>query len=293
VPYVVEAAAVEAVLVYPGIEVTCSDNAQCLVLFDPTAPSDVWNYLLGKLDGVTVAPRNDAKTAPTDVAEITVRELFDSIANDGRLRDVCVILPHFSDPGAHRHLNEEGHKDRFAKLECDGIYIEKPYHDLDPVTRQKAYGKIQEWGRRRKGFIATGDNRSANFDRLGQHECWIKIGENSSEALRQALLADEARITYAPPATPRAHAGGSLDGGQSRKTNLNPVAANIQQGTILSREWKGRMHRVAVLASGFVWNGKTYPSLSKVAFEITGTRWNGPRFFGLRDKVAAGSGARS
>ena len=44
------------------------------------------------------------------------------------------------------------------------------------------------------------------------------------------------------------------------------------------------MHRVAVLADGFAWNGKTYRSLSKVAQAITGTRWNGPRFFGLRDK---------
>ena len=45
-----------------------------------------------------------------------------------------------------------------------------------------------------------------------------------------------------------------------------------------------QMQRVAVLADGFAWNGKTYPSLSKVAFAITGTRWNGPKFFGLRDK---------
>ena len=37
------------------------------------------------------------------------------------------------------------------------------------------------------------------------------------------------------------------------------------------------------MAAGFAWNGKTYDSLSKVAFAITGTRWNGPRFFGLRD----------
>ena len=46
---------------------------------------------------------------------------------------------------------------------------------------------------------------------------------------------------------------------------------------MFGREWNGRMHRVAVLADGFAWNGKTYPSLSKVAFEITGTRWNGPK----------------
>ena len=53
---------------------------------------------------------------------------------------------------------------------------------------------------------------------------------------------------------------------------------------MLAREWNGRMHRVAVLADGFAWNGKTYPSLSKIALAITGTRWNGPRFFGLRDQ---------
>jgi hypothetical protein len=39
-----------------------------------------------------------------------------------------------------------------------------------------------------------------------------------------------------------------------------------------------------VLADGFAWSGQTYDSLSKVAFAITGTKWNGPRFFGLRDK---------
>ena len=39
-----------------------------------------------------------------------------------------------------------------------------------------------------------------------------------------------------------------------------------------------------VMPDGFAWNGHTYDSLSKVAFAITGTKWNGPRFFGLRDK---------
>ena len=61
---------------------------------------------------------------------------------------------------------------------------------------------------------------------------------------------------------------------------------DLKPGTVLGREWKGQMQRVAVLADGFAWNGKTYPSLSKVAFVITGTHWNGPRFFGLRDKLS-------
>ena len=44
-----------------------------------------------------------------------------------------------------------------------------------------------------------------------------------------------------------------------------------------------KSQRVMVTANGFAWNGQTYDSLSKVAFAITGTKWNGPRFFGLRD----------
>ena len=74
------------------------------------------------------------------------------------------------------------------------------------------------------------------------------------------------------------------DANRNGGVRLKRVITTLQQGTILSREWNGRTERVAVLAGGFAWNGKTYPSLSKVAFAITGTRWNGPRFFGLRDR---------
>jgi hypothetical protein len=70
---------------------------------------------------------------------------------------------------------------------------------------------------------------------------------------------------------------------------LRQRTKDIRAGTMLSREWKGRIQRVAVLADGFAWNGKTYPSLSQVALAITGTRWNGPRFFGLRDKPSKGT----
>jgi hypothetical protein len=56
----------------------------------------------------------------------------------------------------------------------------------------------------------------------------------------------------------------------------------LQPGTALVREWNGRSQRVIVLDEGFAWNGTTYRSLTEVTFAITGTRWSGPRFFGLR-----------
>lgn len=67
-----------------------------------------------------------------------------------------------------------------------------------------------------------------------------------------------------------------------------PDRTSIRPGTLLVREWEGTSQRVMVLADGYAWNGAIYRSLSQVARAITGTRWNGPRFFGLRDKEGRG-----
>jgi Protein of unknown function (DUF2924) len=69
--------------------------------------------------------------------------------------------------------------------------------------------------------------------------------------------------------------------------DLNQSRTELKPGTLLTREWEGHLQQVMVVVDGFSWNGKTYPSLSKLAFAITGSRWNGPRFFGLRDKLAS------
>src|SRR6266446_4844577 len=70
----------------------------------------------------------------------------------------------------------------------------------------------------------------------------------------------------------------------ARLVSLDQKRTELTPGTVLVREWDQRSQRVMVMSDGFAWNGKTYDSLSKVAFAITGTKWNGPRFFGLRDK---------
>jgi hypothetical protein len=67
-------------------------------------------------------------------------------------------------------------------------------------------------------------------------------------------------------------------------TSFDQKRSKLTPGTVLVREWDRQSQRVMVLADGFAWNGQTFDSLSKVAFAITGTKWNGPRFFGLRDK---------
>jgi len=56
----------------------------------------------------------------------------------------------------------------------------------------------------------------------------------------------------------------------------------LRSGTVLVREYQGERHTVTVVPGGYVWRDATYASLSAIACNITGTAWNGPRFFGLR-----------
>jgi hypothetical protein len=65
-----------------------------------------------------------------------------------------------------------------------------------------------------------------------------------------------------------------------------PSAQLIKPGTRLVREWKGKPHSVTVTEGGFTYDGRAYRSLSQIAREITGARWSGPAFFGLRKPPA-------
>ena len=68
------------------------------------------------------------------------------------------------------------------------------------------------------------------------------------------------------------------------------IPRRIKPGSELVRTWNRRTYRVRVLDKGFAYGGKTFASLSEIATAITGTRWNGPRFFGLRSAGAADGG---
>jgi hypothetical protein len=86
-----------------------------------------------------------------------------------------------------------------------------------------------------------------------------------------------------------------LDGGRSKhRSNAMrsdeaadapkaPTSPLPRTGTILVREWRGTTHQVTIVGDGFFWNGQTHQSLSSIARAITGTHWNGPRFFGMRE----------
>lgn len=76
--------------------------------------------------------------------------------------------------------------------------------------------------------------------------------------------------------------GEQLDGGDRTKSRIRADLMPIV-GTRLIREWQGVEHLVTVTSEGFDWQGRPYKSLSAIARAITGTRWNGWVFFGLKN----------
>ena len=119
---------------------------------------------------------------------------------------------------------------------------------------------------------------------------WRDLFESEAPAFNRRYL--ESRLAYRiqelaygglkPETVKRLEAlGEQLDGGKVaiRKTRADerPLA-----GTCLIRQWQGAEHTVTVMTDGFEWQGRPYKSLSAIARAITGTRWNGPLFFGLR-----------
>ena len=77
--------------------------------------------------------------------------------------------------------------------------------------------------------------------------------------------------------------GEELDGGDRKKSRVRADTMPIA-GTRLIREWQGVEHVVTVTSDGFEWQGRPYRSLSAIARAITGTRWNGWVFFGLKNR---------
>lgn len=105
------------------------------------------------------------------------------------------------------------------------------------------------------------------LDRLGADAQKVRLAQANGMDIAGANPAEDQEEGAAAPA--RAEA---------------PAPFSVKPGTLLSREWQGRMETVMALEEGYAWNGKAHASLSAVAFAITGTKWNGHRFFGLRDR---------
>lgn len=132
------------------------------------------------------------------------------------------------------------------------------------------------------------DSRSGNKDYLYRRVAWRlqanAEGDLSERARRRALeIANDADLRVRAPKNllgTEAHRRTTVTAINGARDSPLPIA-----GTLLTREFKGNVHVVKVLDEGFEFEGRPYKSLSKIATEIAGVRWNGFTFFGLDREV--------
>jgi hypothetical protein len=101
------------------------------------------------------------------------------------------------------------------------------------------------------------------------------IAQRIQERVYGGLSKDSSRLLKQLMKTARSKPNGKLE-----------LPRRIKAGSELVRTWRGTTYRVKVTTEGFAFGGGTYMNLSEIACKITGTRWNGPRFFGLRSSTA-------
>ncbi|MBS3950847.1 MAG: AAA family ATPase [Peptococcaceae bacterium] len=189
-------------ILYPGLEVTCEDSAQCILLFDATVPYELLDRVRSKLNLPHDCQPLDFKHPKVGVLHVKIEKLQELLAEDGALKDRFIILPNIT-PSGHKTILRTGFQHRYAKLPQVGGYMDAvDACALKPRELAILSGKDPEWGSRRMAFVNTSDARS--FDEIGSYCTWVKVGDNSAEALRQAFLAPESRLSLTTPQLPYA-----------------------------------------------------------------------------------------
>lgn len=125
--------------------------------------------------------------------------------------------------------------------------------------------------------------------RAAWRECWRKPAPAiGPDLLRRGIAWKlQSRVRGHVPTSTRKDIALALDRLRRGDTVVFERSASLRPGTRLVREWGGKSHHVIVLEAGYEHEGRRYTSLTQIASAITGTRWSGPMFFGLKKRRAA------
>ena len=189
-------------VVLPGMELTLAVPCQAILLFDADMEVDRLEGLYPLL-GVTPVPYHQAVHA--QAIRLDAINSFDALCSpldrNGSFRGRYIILPNVTDKG-HATLMRESFTTAYKTMPCVGGYLDKPVAALDVGTRKILDGEVAAWGFKQLGLFQTSDNRTGEFTDLGKHSTWVKWARPTAEALRQACLARDTRISHTQPATP-------------------------------------------------------------------------------------------
>ena len=194
----------DKLIVFPGIELTLSNPpCQALLILDSNFPEDQLIRVLHKLalEPNPVEEPSTKKTTPIPSDVINgLSDLHIKLDTIDILKGKYIILPHTS--RGHKGLLRRDFYEHYIKMPCVGGYIDGSIPD-DQGLKNIIGGKDRNYGFKSIAIFQTSDNRKESFEDLGTSTTWVKWATPTAEALRQASLAKESRLSQVEPSLPQ------------------------------------------------------------------------------------------
>lgn len=190
------------IAVFPGMELTLAVPCQALLILDAEFPATMLPtiYTALAIQATDHAKPQCPQAQPLNPITL-LSQLHQRLDEHSHLRGRYIILPHLSD-GGHKTLLRSQFQAKYIEMPCVGGYLDGSFDKLGEGARKITDGKDRNYGFKKVGVFQTSDNRKADFTNLGVHSTWVKWATPTAEALRQACLARETRISHTPPLLP-------------------------------------------------------------------------------------------
>ena len=229
------------ITIFPGIELTLANPAsQCLLIFDAGFSDANLDYVINFL-GIT--PTNEFEKSTVETERISQAIINDLVHLHKKLDELAycrghyIILPHVGKDGQDSILRR-GFQEHYRKMPCVGGYVDKA---ISPESgyQNKINGGDVHYGNKSIAVISTSDNRFEDGREFGQHSTWIKWAEPTAEAIRQACLAKESRISQTEPELPQIYIK-SIDVTTSKFLGTFNIDFNKQYNALIGGRGTGK-----------------------------------------------------
>ena len=226
-------------VVYPGIELTLAVPCQAILILDADFEENRFEAVLTAL-AITPAPATEAKTSQTERLENvhSLKALKEKLDEHPWLRDRYIVFPNVSGEGKSSLLRS-GMAAKYKEMPFVGGYVDGSLSKLKEGSLSILGGRDKAWGNKRLACIQTSDSRREDHEKLGEHTSWIKWAKPTAEALRQACLAQESRISHDDPELP-AVAISSISVSNSRFLGPVDLVFNRQYNALIGGRGTGK-----------------------------------------------------
>lgn len=229
------------ITIFPGIEISLSNPAsQCIIIFDSNFSDNNLDMVINFLG---INPTSEYHKFTVETSRIS-QDIINDLGHLHKKLDelaYCkgkyIILPHVGNGGQHSILRQ-GFHEHYRKMPCVGGYVDKAI-STDTGYRNKLDGGDVHYGNKSIAVISTSDNRYEDGREFGKHSTWIKWAEPTAEAIRQACLAKESRVSHSEPELPQIYIK-SIDVTNSRFLAAFNINLNRQYNALIGGRGTGK-----------------------------------------------------